>query len=177
MIKASKSSSSKAKSTRSVEARIAQLEGLHKSRDEILVVWRLPGAPVSKALRNVDYGPGDRVVCFEWFGSGAPPQPQWRSDLRHWQSKEESDSIDIMIQRILDGKPERPRAVAGVSGEASGIAELHLVMSNPAFAMAGVDRWRLVDRGEGSPGEQQLADEFGQSKRRDFDAVCPRGDP
>jgi hypothetical protein len=80
---------------------------LHKSRNEILVVWRLPGAAVSKALSKVDYGPEDRVVCFEWFGSGAPPQPQWRSDLRHSLSKEESDSIDIMLNRIIDAKPDR----------------------------------------------------------------------
>jgi len=108
---------SKLRRSGNIESRIAQLEELQRPRDEILVVWRPSGAPVSKALRNVDYGPRDRVVCFEWFGSGAPPQPQWRSDLRHWQSKEESDSIDIMIQRILDGKPERPRAVgAGRTG-------------------------------------------------------------
>jgi len=123
MIKASKSSSSKAKSTRSVEARIAQLEGLHKSRDEILVVWRLPGARVSKALRNVDYGPGDRVVCFEWFGTSAPPQPQWRRDLRDSLSKEESDSIDFMLQRILDAKPDR-RQAAGTGRTGSDHDEL-----------------------------------------------------
>jgi hypothetical protein len=62
MIKAPKSRSGKARATQSVEARIAQLEDLHRSGDEILVVWRPPGAPVSKALRNADYGPGDRVV-------------------------------------------------------------------------------------------------------------------
>jgi len=144
MIKASKSSSSKAKSTRSVEARIAQLEGLHKSRDEILVVWRLPGARVSKALRNVDYGPRDRVVCFEWFGSGAPPQPQWRSNLRHWQSKEESDSIDIMIQRILDGKPERPRAV-GAGRTGSDHDELERCSDEEMFHMMwGVPNGRAI---------------------------------
>jgi hypothetical protein len=101
MIRARKSGSGK---PQGIEARIAQLEDLHRSRNEILVVWRRPGAPVSKALRNLDYGPGDRVVCFEWFGSGAPPQPQWRNDLRRF-SKEEDDSIDIMLQRILDAKP------------------------------------------------------------------------
>jgi hypothetical protein len=84
MIRARKSGSGK---PRGIEARIAQLEGLHRSRDEILVVWRRPGAAVSKALSKVHYGPGDRVVCFEWFGSGAPPQPQWRSDLRDNLSK------------------------------------------------------------------------------------------
>ena len=103
MIRARKSGSGK---PQGIEARIAQLEDLHRSRDEILVVWRPPGAQVSKALRNVDYGPGDRVVCFEWFGSGAPPQPQWRGDLRNW-SKEENDSIDIMLKRIIDAKPSR----------------------------------------------------------------------
>jgi hypothetical protein len=38
---------------------------------EDIVVWRRPGASVSKALSKVDFGPGDRVVCFEWFGSGS----------------------------------------------------------------------------------------------------------
>jgi hypothetical protein len=114
MIRARKSGGGK---PQGIEARIAQLESLHRSPGEILVAWRLPGAAVSNALSKVHYGPDDRVVCFEWFGTSAPPQPQWRSDLRHWQSKEESDSIDIMIQRILDGKPERPRAVgAGRTG-------------------------------------------------------------
>jgi hypothetical protein len=96
-----------------IEARIAQLESLHGSRGEILVVWRRPGAAVSKALSKVDYGPGDRVVCFEWFGSGAPPQPQWRSDLRDSLSKEESDSIDIMLKRIIDGKPQQEKTADG----------------------------------------------------------------
>ena len=105
---------SKLRRSGNIESLIAQLEELQRPRDEILVVWRRPGAPVSKALRNADYGPRDRVVCFEWFGSGAPPQPQWRSDLRHWLSKEESDSIDIMIQRILDRKPNREQPAAGV---------------------------------------------------------------
>jgi hypothetical protein len=110
MIRARKSGGGK---PQGIEARIAQLESLHGSRDEILVVWRLPGAAVSKALSKVDYGPGDRVVCFEWFGSGAPPQPQWRSDLRHSLSKEESDSIDIMLKRIIDGKPQQEKTADG----------------------------------------------------------------
>jgi len=97
---------SKLRRSGNIESRIAQLEELQRPRDEILVVWRPPGAPVSKALRNVDYGPGDRVVCFEWFGTRAPPQPQWRGDLRNW-SKEENDSIDIMLKRIIDAKPSR----------------------------------------------------------------------
>ena len=96
----------KPKVTQSIETRIAQLEDLHRSRDEILVVWRPPGADVSQACANVDCGLGDRVVCFEWFGSGEPPQPLWRSDLRTW-SKEESASIDIMLSRILDASPNR----------------------------------------------------------------------
>ena len=101
---------SKLRRSGNIESRIAQLEELQRPRDEILVVWRPSGAPVSKALRNVDYGPGDRVVCFEWFGTSAPPQPQWRRDLRDSLSKEESDSIDFMLQRILDAKPDRRQA-------------------------------------------------------------------
>lgn len=135
---------SKLRRSGNIESRIAQLEELQRPRDEILVVWRPPGAPVSKALRNVDYGPGDRVVCFEWFGSGAPPQPQWRSDLRHWQSKEESDSIDIMIQRILDEKPERPRAV-GAGRTGSDHDELERCSDEEIFyVLFGVPDGRLI---------------------------------
>jgi hypothetical protein len=140
MIRARKSGSGK---PQGIEARIAQLEGLHKSRDEILVVWRLPGAQVSKALRNVDYGPGDRVVCFEWFGSGAPPQPQWRNDLRHF-SNEEDDSIDIMLQRILDAKPDR-RQAAGTGRTGSDHDELERCSDEEIFYLLfGVPDGKMI---------------------------------
>ena len=140
MIRARKSGSGK---PQGIEARIAQLEDLHGSRDEILVVWRPPGAQVSKALRNVDYGPGDRVVCFEWFGSGAPPQPQWRGDLRNW-SKEENDSIDIMLQRILDAKPSREQD-AGTERTAHDHDELYSCSDEEMFyVLFGVPDGRLI---------------------------------
>jgi hypothetical protein len=144
MIKAPKSRSGKARATQSVEARIAQLEDLHRSRDEILVVWRPPGAPVSKALRNVDYDPGDRVVCFEWFGTSAPPQPQWRSDLRHWLSKEESDSIDIMLKHIIDAKPSHEQA-AGTGRTGSDHDELERCSDEEIFYLLfGMPDGRMI---------------------------------
>ena len=132
------------KAAQSIRARIAQLEGLHKSRDEILVVWRLPGAQVSKALRNVDYGPGDRVVCFEWFGTSPPPQPQWRRDLRDSPSKEESDSIDFMLQRILDAKPDR-RQAAGTGRTGSDHDELERCSDEEIFYLLfGVPDGKMI---------------------------------
>jgi hypothetical protein len=99
---------------------------------------------VSKALRNVDYGPGDRVVCFERFGSGAPPQPQWRSDLRHWLTKEESDSIDIMLKHIIDASPNRERT-AGTELTAHAREELERCSDEEMFyVLFGVPDGRLI---------------------------------
>jgi hypothetical protein len=133
---------SKLRRSGNIESRIAQLEELQRPRDEILVVWRPPGAPVPKALRNVDYGPGDRVVCFEWFGTSAPPQPQWRSDLRNW-GKEENDSIDIMLKRIIDASPNRERT-AGTELTAHGREELERCSDEELlYAVFGVPDGRL----------------------------------
>jgi hypothetical protein len=135
---------SKLRRSGNIESRIAQLEELQRPRDEILVVWRPPGAPVSKALRNVDYGPGDRVVCFEWFGTSAPPQPQWRSDLRHWLSKEESDSIDIMLKHIIDAKPSHEQA-AGTGRTGSDHDELERCSDEEIFYLLfGVPDGRMI---------------------------------
>jgi hypothetical protein len=65
---------SKLRRSGNIESRIAQLEELQRPRDEILVVWRPPGAPVSKALRNGITAP--EIALSVLFGRGAPPHPK-----------------------------------------------------------------------------------------------------
>jgi hypothetical protein len=40
---------------RSIKSRVSKLERSRKRTDEILVVWRRPGADVSEAVADVDY--------------------------------------------------------------------------------------------------------------------------
>ena len=139
---------SKLRRSGNIETRIAQLEELQRPRDEILVVWRRPGVSLSQALGRVEYGPGDRVVCFEWLGKGQPPQPQWRGDLRNW-SKEENDSIDIMLKRIIDAKPSREQD-AGTERTAHDHDELYSCSDEEMFyVLFGVPDGKLFrDRGK-----------------------------
>ena len=92
---------------RNLKTRIKKLEASRKHIDEMLVVWRLPGADVSEAVADVDHVSGDRVICLEWYGEGPPPAPKWHKDLQRSLRKEENDSIDITLQRIIDAKPDR----------------------------------------------------------------------
>ena len=124
-------------------SRVAKLEASINHREEILVVWRRPQEEISTAIARAEFAPGDRVVCFEWFGSGAPPQPQWRNDLRHF-SKEEDDSIDIMLQRILDAKPSREQAT-GTERTAHDRDELYSCSDEEMFyVLFGVPDGKLI---------------------------------
>ena len=49
--------------SRNIRSRVGWLEKSRKPNDEILVVWRLPGADVSEAVADVDHVAGDRVIC------------------------------------------------------------------------------------------------------------------
>ena len=91
---------------RNLRTRIEKLEASRKHTDEMLVVWRLPGADIESALANASYVPGDRVICLEWYGDGPPPSPRWCRDSRSL-SKEENDSIETMVNCALDASPKR----------------------------------------------------------------------
>jgi hypothetical protein len=92
--------------SRSIRSRIGRLEKIRKATDEILVVWRRPGGDVAEAVASVCYAPGDRVICLEWYGEGLPPAPKRHRDLRGL-GEEEDKSIEIMLNRVLDAKPDR----------------------------------------------------------------------
>jgi diguanylate cyclase (GGDEF)-like protein len=112
---------------------------------------------------------------FRFFSSEIKSQSIERlmleSDLRHAL---ELDQLTLHYQPKLDVRTGRitGRAVRGKSA----IAELDLVGGCVAFAAAGVDGWRLFDRGQGSTREQELADEFSQPEWKHFDAGCSRSD-
>ena len=69
-------------------------------------MWRKPGAEAASALANAKFSGGDRVICFEWFGDGAPPAPKWHHNMRGAFSPEEEASIERALQQIIvDSSP------------------------------------------------------------------------
>ena len=65
---------------RNVEARIIKLEVARRRPDEILLIWREPDQAVALAISSAKFGPGDKVICAEWFGEDPMPQPKWHSE-------------------------------------------------------------------------------------------------
>jgi hypothetical protein len=62
---------------RNIENRIVKLEARRRRPDELLLVWRRPGAAITEALADARFAPGDRVICAEWLGKGPMPAPRW----------------------------------------------------------------------------------------------------
>ena len=62
-------------SVRSLETRLVKLESHRRNPNQIMVVWRLPGADIRPAVDAGGFGGGDKVICAEWFGYGPPPAP------------------------------------------------------------------------------------------------------
>jgi hypothetical protein len=62
---------------RNIETRIVKLEARRRRPDELLLVWRRPGAKIAEALADARFAAGDRVICTEWMGKGPMPAPRW----------------------------------------------------------------------------------------------------
>lgn len=62
-------------SVRSLETRLVKLESHRRNPNQIMVVWRMPGADIRPAVDAGGFGSGDKVICAEWFGDGPPPAP------------------------------------------------------------------------------------------------------
>jgi hypothetical protein len=62
---------------RNIETRIVKLEARRRRPDELLLVWRRPGATVAEALTDARFAAGDRVICAEWLGKAPIPVPRW----------------------------------------------------------------------------------------------------
>jgi hypothetical protein len=130
---------------KNLKTRIKKLEASRKHIDEMLVVRRLPGADVSEALAGVNYVSGDRVICLEWYGEGTPPAPKWHEDLQRGLSKEENDSIDITLKRILDAKPNREQPAEGVQ-RGPDLDELGYSDEDLLYILFGVPDGRMIGK-------------------------------
>ena len=90
-----------------------KLETTRQRPDEILLVWRRPNGDVAKAIANVEYAPGDKVICAEWLGDGEMPSPHWYGD--RLLSKLEPAAHDYIVQALgRVGDADRPKAFAPV---------------------------------------------------------------
>jgi len=156
--------------------------------DATLVVWRRPGADVSKAVADVDYVSGDRVICLEWYGKGPPPAPRWRNDLRYSLSKEERDSIDVGLQRILDTKPDQEQS-AGAERRGRDLDEfgysdedlLHALFGVPLEHLRGSSRIAQAfawphdsDGGDAIHGQSARGERQGRSRLLNNGGVNPK---
>ena len=130
---------------RNLKTRIKKLEASRKHIDEMLVVWRLPGADVSEAVADVDHVSRDRVICLEWYGEGPPPAPKWHKNLPHSLSKEENDSIDMALKRILDAKPNREQPAEGVQ-RGPDLDELGYSDKDLLYILFGVPDGRMIGK-------------------------------
>jgi hypothetical protein len=93
---------------RNIETRIVKLEARRRRPDELLLVWRRPGAAISAAVADANFAAGDRVICVEWFGDSPPPAPRWyRKRLSSELGAIENEYLTRSLNRVVEGG--RPR--------------------------------------------------------------------
>jgi hypothetical protein len=98
-------------------------------------------------VADVDCVSADRVICLEWYGEGPPPASRWRRELRGSLSKEENDSIDIMLKRILGPKASREQP-AETERRGPDLNELGYSDEDLFYILFGVPDeriWRVVE--------------------------------
>ena len=85
--------------------RIEKLETRRRMDDDMLLIWRKPGqeseATALMAKAAGLFGPGDLVVCAEWFGDDALPAPRW---IRHFETdltEIENEYCDRTIDKLI----------------------------------------------------------------------------
>ena len=89
-------------------SRVTRIEKLETRRrmDDMLLIWRNPGqeseATVLMAKAAGLFGPGDLVVCAEWYGD-ALPAPRWircfKTDLTEIENEYCDRTIDKLISK------------------------------------------------------------------------------
>jgi hypothetical protein len=100
---------------RNIFNRVEKLEARRRP-DELLLIWRLPGAPVSEAVADARFATGDRVICAEWFGDGSPPAPRWfRKRLSSEMARPEYEYITRSLNRLVEAKPAHQQGFVPVS--------------------------------------------------------------
>jgi hypothetical protein len=81
---------------RSITNRIEKLEARRRTDDEMLMLWRKPGADIEDAVLSANkvgsFGSGDLVLCGEWYGEGDPP-PRWVQRIKRDLTAPEMESL------------------------------------------------------------------------------------
>lgn len=89
--------------TRNLESRLVKLETKTTRPDELLVIWRKPGADICTAVAGQQFASGDKVICPEWIGDADPPSPKWHRDrLSALMTDHEYDCVIRSMQRAAE---------------------------------------------------------------------------
>jgi hypothetical protein len=100
---------------RNLESRLVKLETRTARPNEMLVVWRKPGADIRTALTGQSFASGDKVICPEWIGDAEPPFPKWHRDrLSASMTAQEYDCVLRSIQRVAEAE-EDERSETGLA--------------------------------------------------------------
>jgi hypothetical protein len=95
---------------RNVKARIVKLEISRRTGDDLLLLWRGPDQGVDTVVLTAKtaglFGPGDRVLCAEWFSDGEKPAARWVRDIHSDVTESEMDSLLRTGRKLaaVDGK-------------------------------------------------------------------------
>jgi hypothetical protein len=85
--------------------RIEKLETRRRGDNEMLMLWRKPGqeseATALMAKAAGLFGPGDLVVCAEWYGDDALPAPRWIRCFKTDLSEIENEYCDRTIDKLI----------------------------------------------------------------------------
>jgi hypothetical protein len=100
---------------RNISNRVEKLEARRRRPDELLLIWRCPGAPVSEAVADARFATGDRVICAEWFGENPMPAPRWFGRrLSSELGRAEYEYVMRSIDRLVEAEPARELGFAPV---------------------------------------------------------------
>jgi hypothetical protein len=100
---------------RNISNRVKKLEARRRRPDELLLIWRRPGAPVSEAVAEARFATGDRVICAEWFGANPMPAPRWFGKrLSSELGRADYEYVMRSLNRLVEAKPARELGFAPV---------------------------------------------------------------
>lgn len=88
---------------RNLESRLVKLETRTARPNEMLVIWRKPGADIWTTVAGEQFASGDKVISPEWIGDAEPPAPKWHRDrLSASMTDQEYDCVMQSIQRVAE---------------------------------------------------------------------------
>ncbi|EAQ36932.1 hypothetical protein NB311A_07278 [Nitrobacter sp. Nb-311A] len=91
--------------TRSITTRIEKLEARRRNDDEMLMLWRKPGADIDAAVSSANkagmFGSGDLVLCGEWHGEDDPPAARWVQRIKSDLTEPEMGSLYKTLKKMV----------------------------------------------------------------------------